>query len=68
MAQLTTTRKEIFVSPKIRKEWEALFECSRNTILNALRFQSGSAKAALIRNYALAQGFTVKNIPVILES
>lgn len=68
MAQIIITRREIFVSPKIRKEWEALFECDRSTIRRALRFQSGSDKAVLIRNYALAQGFTVKKIPYILES
>lgn len=68
MAQIISTRREIFVSPKIRKEWEALFECDRSTILRALRFQSGSDKAAQIRNYALKQGFTVKNLPYILES
>ncbi len=68
MAQIITTRKEIFVSPKIRKEWEALFKCSRNTISTALRFQSGSDKAAQIRNYALEQGFKVKKMPIFIES
>lgn len=67
MTQITTTRREILAAYKIRKEWEQLFNCNRNTILRALRFQSNSDLAVRIRKYATEQGYGVKNIPTIVE-